>query len=107
MLIFSIVLLFYTFLVYNKIIILNNTALLISSFIMGILMFFILGIISGRIENKNGWWAGLSSCLICFLIIFICKLFTDSVQFFDLVKYLCYLLASVLGGIIGVNIKNK
>ena len=80
---------------------LNRTILLI----VGLLLFFTLGVISGNKEKKHGWLSGLSSSLIIIFLSLIIGLFTKTnVDIFLIGKYVCYLLCSITGGILGVNL---
>ena len=83
---------------------LNRTIL----FILGMLIFFILGIISGNKEKKNGWLSGLSSSLLIILLSIIIGLFTKTnITIFLIGKYVCYMFCSIIGGILGVNLSFK
>ena len=77
-------------------------------FLLGILLFFILGIICGHREKKNGWFSGLSSALIILSLFLIIGLFTkNSINLFLIGKYTCFLFSSMTGGILGVNLSFK
>lgn len=78
------------------------------TFIIGLVLFFILGLLTGRVAKKNGLIegliAGLIIILISLLINLIIKIDISSLFF---IKAGSYILCSMAGGIIGVNsIKN-
>lgn len=77
-----------------------------TTFIIGIIILLLTGFFSGMIEQKKGWFAGLSTALLIMIIVFIIQL-TKGTSFGleHLIKYLAYFASSILGGIIGVNIK--
>lgn len=106
--IFLIINLIYTFLIYFQILNFNIETLRTITYITGLFIFLVYGFISGLMERKNGWIAGLSSSILVILIIFIFNLFLkNNLNLNYFVKLLTYLLISVTGGIVGVNIKNK
>lgn len=76
------------------------------TFIIGIISFFILGLISANIAQKNGLLEGLVSALIIVLIALIINLFVQvQFNFRTFIKCVTYLVSSSLGGVIGVNFK--
>lgn len=76
------------------------------TFIVGIVCFFILGLISGNIAQKNGLLEGLVSALFIILLTLIINLFVKvSFEFRTFLKCVTFLLSSSLGGVIGVNFK--
>lgn len=107
-LILSIITLIYTLLIhYQKI---DPTAKSYSNttFVIGIIVFFILGLISGKVADKNGLLEGLIAALFIILISLIVNLFVKvNFEANSFVKMGTYLLASGLGGIIGVNLNNR
>lgn len=77
-----------------------------STFIIGIICFFLLGLISGNIAQKNGLLEGLVSALFIILITLIINLFVKvDFNFRTFVKVVTYLVSSSLGGVIGVNFR--
>lgn len=106
--IFLLINLVYTFLIYFKILNLGNESLRTVTYITGLLVFLIYGLISGIIEKKKGWIAGLSSSILMLLIIFIFNLiFKNTSDFNYFIKIITYLLCGIIGGILGVNFKNN
>lgn len=100
--------LIYTSLIFFKVIDSNYSSIRTITYVAGGVIFFMYGLISGKMEKQNGWLAGLTSALLLLIIVFIINIFchtTMSLLFFG--KLLSYLLCSMAGGIIGVNIKNK
>lgn len=76
------------------------------TFILGIIAFLLLGLISGNIAQKNGLLEGLISALIIILIALLINLFARvDFNFRTFLKCVTYLTASSLGGVIGVNFK--
>jgi putative membrane protein (TIGR04086 family) len=77
-----------------------------TTFIIGVVCFFLLGFVSANIAKKNGLLEGLVSALIIILITLIVNLFVRvDFNFKTFVKCVTYLVASSLGGVIGVNIR--
>lgn len=76
------------------------------TFIMGVLAFFILGLLSGNSAQKNGLLEGLIAALIIILITLIINFFVQ-VPFIgrSFVKTVSYITAASLGGILGVNFR--
>ncbi len=102
--ILAIILLIYTFLLYKELIPSNASTLRTTSFMVGIALFFILGGISGVFETSKGWLGGITSGIILVLIISLFKLFSHSLNdWLLIIKYLCYIISSMLGGMIGIN----
>lgn len=76
------------------------------TFILGIIAFLLLGLVSGNIAQKNGLLEGLISALIIVLITLIINLFARvDFDFRTFLKCVTYLTSSSLGGVIGVNFK--
>jgi putative membrane protein (TIGR04086 family) len=75
-----------------------------TTFIAGIVLFFILGIAAGNTAQKNGLLEGLIAATFIILVTLIINFFVH-VPFVakNFVKIASYLTASSLGGIIGVN----
>lgn len=83
---------------------LNRTITLI----IGLFLFFLLGVISGKKEKKNGWLSGISSASLILLVIILIGIFMkNKIDIFLLSKYTCFLLCSMIGGMFGVNLKPK
>lgn len=98
----------YTSLIYFKTLNANYSNIRTITYIAGGIVFFIYGFISGKLEKQNGWLAGLSSSLILLIIILIINFFCHTqINLLFIGKLLSYLLCSMSGGIIGVNIGNK
>lgn len=96
---------FYTLLLYNGAIDASESALNIATFIMGILIFFLTGLISGVKEQEKGWLAGGTTASLIIVIVIIIKLITHQFHgWFEIVKILTYLFASIVGGMLGVNL---
>lgn len=106
--ILAIFLLFYTFLLYKQIVSTSSDSIRITSFIMGIILFFILGGISGLFETSKGWLGGITSGIILVVIISLFKLFSNHLNdWLLLIKYACYIISSMVGGMIGINLNKK
>jgi len=77
-----------------------------STFIIGIVCFFLLGFISGNVAQKNGLLEGLVAALFIILITLIINLFVKvDFNFRTFVKVVTFLVSSSLGGVIGVNFR--
>lgn len=98
----------YTFLIYNKVINPSITSFNNTSFIIGIICFFILGLISGSSANKNGFLDAFICSLIVIMFVSVLNLFMKE-EFTKLtfIKSSIYVLTSSLGGIIGLNMNKK
>lgn len=105
--ILAITIIIYTSLLYFGVISSNDNTIKPVSFIMGLILFLILGLISGFKEKKNGWLVGFSSSLFLILIVIFINIITKNLTVMSLIKYLAYVIASMLGGIISVNILTK
>lgn len=106
--ILAITLLIYTFLLYKELISSTASSLRITSFIIGIILFFILGGISGIFETSKGWLGGITSGIILVIIISIFKLCSHSLNDWSLIiKYVCYVGSSMIGGMIGINFNKE
>lgn len=97
--------------IYALLIFLNKADSKISSFntitfIAGLVLFFILGILAGNTAQKNGLLEGLVAALFIILVTLIINFFVR-VPFItrSFVKIAGYLIASSLGGIVGVNFR--
>ena len=98
--------LIYTLLLYNNIIPNNNSNINLYSFVIGIVLFMILGLISSTNASKKGWLIGLLYGLLVVSVVVIIKTFSnDPINLLSIAKYIIYLLSSCLGGIIGINLK--
>lgn len=99
----------YTFLYYKNIISYDEKTLYIHTYIIGIILFFLLGLIKGLVIKNNGLLEGLLSSSFVILIILIINLFLNNhFTYFNLIKIICYIIFCSIGGIIGVNLcKNK
>lgn len=106
LLILSIFIGIYSFLIYTNKINSDRKTINMHSFVIGVILFLILGIISGNIAQKNGLLEGLIASLIIILISLIINFIID-VPFINknFIKTITYLVSSSAGGIIGVNIK--
>ncbi len=67
------------------------------------------GYISGRIYRKNGIIVGSITGFVCFLILFLSGVskITDGIGIMTLLKFICTVVPALLGGILGVNKKEK
>lgn len=78
------------------------------TFIIGIILFFVLGLMNGIVAKKNGLIEGLFSALIILSIVLLINLIIKiDIKPIFFLKIGSYLLSSMAGGIIGVNIINK
>lgn len=106
--IFTIIAIIYTILLYNGKINTETKSIHIATFIIGIITFFIYGLITGIVEKQNGFLSSLISTTIILIIIVVIKLLSKRVILpNDWLKYVIYLASSIFGGIIGVNLIPK
>lgn len=78
------------------------------TFVLGLIMFFILGLISGIVSKKNGLLEGfLSSIIIIAIALLINLIIKIELKPIYFIKIFSFLLSSMSGGIIGVNIISK
>lgn len=78
------------------------------TFIIGIILFFVLGLMNGIVAKKNGLIEGLFSALIILSLVLLINLIIKiDIKPIFFLKIGSYLLSSMAGGIIGVNIINK
>lgn len=105
--ILAITIIIYTSLLYFGVISSNDNTVKTVSFVMGLILFLILGLISGLKEKKSGWLAGFTSSLFLVLIVIFVNIISKNLTVMSLIKYLAYVISSMLGGIIGVNIITK
>lgn len=104
--IFLIINLIYTILIYFQILKLDTNTIRTMTYITGLIIFLIYGIISGLKEGKNGWLSGITSGLIIIITAIVISFFVkNSFNLAYFVKLLTYLICSILGGMIGVNLK--
>lgn len=76
------------------------------TFIIGIICFFILGLVSANLAQKNGLLEGLISALVIVLLTLLINLIVQvPFSFRTFIKCVTYLVSSSLGGVIGVNFK--
>lgn len=78
------------------------------TFVIGVILFFILGLLSGIVAKKNGLIEGLFSALIILSIALLINLIIKiELKPLFFIKIGSFLISSIFGGIIGVNITNK
>lgn len=84
----------------------SETSINIVTFIIGIISFMILGLLSGMVAKKNGLIEGMLAALIILLIALLTNLIFK-VPFVgkNFIKMATYVISSSVGGIIGVNLK--
>lgn len=85
---------------------LNTSKLII--IIIGAILMFIIGIITGRNTNSKGFLKGLLVSVISILILVILSLiFRTPLNINSLIYYIILVISTVFGSIIGINKKNK
>lgn len=98
----------YAILLKNKILSSTMPAFNNITFIIGVILFFILGLLTGIVAKKNGLLEGLLSALIILSIVLLINLIIKiEIKPFFFIKIGSYLLSSMAGGIVGVNIVSK
>ena len=98
----------YALLLKNGVLSSKNPSFKNITFVIGIILFFILGLLSGITAKKNGLIEGLLSSLIILSIVLLINLIIKidiKPSFF--IKLASFIISSMAGGIIGVNITNK
>lgn len=103
--IFSILIIVYTFLVFNGKIDSKSNVIYRFSVIIGGITFFIMGLISGIIEKKYGILSNFITGFILITIIIIIRLLSkNTLDGTDWLKYGIYLTTISLGGMLGVQL---
>lgn len=86
----------------------NEKTLYIYSYIIGGVLFFILGLLKGLVIKNNGLLEGLlSGVFVMFIILLTNFIINKSFTYFNLIKIVAYLVLATVGGIIGVNLRKK
>lgn len=86
----------------------SENSIRLITFVIGMVSFFIYGILTGLIYKKNGLIEGLLNATIVILISLIVNLFTkNAFEFTNIIKIIAYLVICSIGSIIGVNIIMK
>ena len=77
------------------------------SYITPFISIFIGSILLGKTSNNKGWLEGIKYGLICIVIFFIFNylVFDSVVNISYIFLYIITLIASVLGGMVGINLK--
>lgn len=87
----------------------NSTITNLLIFIFNIILFFIFGLKNGKKANNKGYLAGLKVGGLFLLVLLIISLFTSKNIFSltTIIYYLVLILASTLGGSLGINKKSE
>ena len=86
----------------------NEKTLYIYSYIIGGVLFFILGLLKGLVIKNNGLLEGLlSGVFVMFIILLTNFIINKSFTYFNLIKIVAYLVLATVGGLIGVNLRKK
>ncbi|CDE50239.1 tIGR04097 family integral membrane protein [Firmicutes bacterium CAG:460] len=87
----------------------NSTITNLLIFLFNISLFFIFGFKNGKIATNKGYFAGLKVGGLFLLLLIIINLFTNKNIFriSTLIYYLVLVLASVFGGMLGINKKEE
>jgi putative membrane protein (TIGR04086 family) len=98
----------YALLIYYGKVTSNENTINIVTFIIGIISFMILGLLSGIVAKKNGLAEGMLASLIIILIALLLNLVLK-VPFVanNFIKMAAYITSSSVGGIIGVNLRKS
>ena len=98
----------YALLIYYGKVTSNENTINIVTFIIGIISFMILGLLSGIVAKKNGLVEGMLASLIIILIALLLNLVLK-VPFVanNFIKMAAYITSSSVGGIIGVNLRKS
>ena len=93
----------------NYIGIIGTTIVDAFSYITPFISLFIGGLLLGKESNNKGWLEGIKYGLICIVIFFIFNFLAFN-QIFNtksIILYIVTLIASILGGMIGINMKKN
>ncbi len=93
----------------NYIGIIGTTIVDAFSYITPFIALFIGGLLLGKESNNKGWLEGIKYGLICIVIFFIFNFLAFN-QIFNtksIILYIVNLIASILGGMIGINMKKN
>lgn len=93
----------------NYIGIIGTTIVDAFSYITPFIALFIGGLLLGKKSNNKGWLEGIKYGLICIVIFFIFNFLAFN-QIFNtksIILYIVTLIASILGGMIGINMKKN
>ncbi len=93
----------------NYIGIIGTTIVDAFSYITPFIALFIGGLLLGKESNNKGWLEGIKYGLICIVIFFIFNFLAFN-QIFNtksIILYIVTLIASILGGMIGINMKKN
>lgn len=94
----------YAILLHKGVLSTTSTAFNRITFIIGVVMFFILGFLIGKVAKKNGLIEGLIAALIIILLSLLINLIIRiELNSLFFIKAGSYILSSMAGGIIGVN----
>ncbi len=88
---------------------LNDNAILALSLISANIGIFFGGFIAGKINKSKGYMIGALNGLICFIILTIISFVfnKNSMTTISLIKFITFVLSSLIGGILGVNFNKK
>lgn len=105
LIIFIPIVVIYTLLAYFQKININNSSFTLSTYLIMLGYFLIVGLLTGLIEKRKGIINGLINGVIIILIGFLLAIITHaSFSIMSFVKYASYLLICIIGSIIGVNL---
>ena len=105
LIIFIPIVVIYTLLAYFQKININNSSFTLSTYLIMLGYFLIVGLLTGFIEKRKGIINGLINGAIIILIGFLLAIITHaSFSIMSFVKYASYLLICIIGSIIGVNL---
>ena len=98
----------YSLLIYYGKVNSDENTINIVTFIIGVISFMILGLLSGIVARKNGLIEGMLAALIILLIVLLLNLIFQ-VPFVgkNFIKMATYIISSSVGGIIGVNLRKQ
>lgn len=85
--------------------IINSKFVNIFKYITPIVSFIIGGIIIGKNSNNKGWFEGIKFSLINVMILTIINLLIF--KNYNIILYIIVLISSILGSIIGINLKKQ
>lgn len=80
----------------------------ITIIIIGSVLMFIIGIITGKNANSKGYLKGLLISLICiFLFVILSLIFKYTLNINSLIYYIILVISTIFGSMLGINKKTK
>lgn len=76
--------------------------------ILGAILMFIIGIITGKNTNSKGYLKGLLVSVVCiFILVILSLIFKFSLNINSLIYYIILVISTIFGSMLGINKKKK